>query len=494
LVVVGIAVGLFPGCGLDDREAKEHVRPGCEDADACRELCGIVANECGVEVDCGSCIDAETLAAMMDIVDSLLSTLGDQGYMTDLLDIDEAALREEAVTTLRNTPDNDLGLLTSLSQALQTYRNGHSSVGLTTSYCRDAGGADVSMTAYGVCAKPYKDHFVVTHQPGTRNPLGLSPGDRVVALNGRHGDAMVDAIMSGALCTNGAGNDDVRHEHAAESLFSTIRVGDELTVIDALGTERSVVVQTDGSGYVECRFPAGSINQPLIDVETRADGVAVMRLRRFFLFSDEPGYIEVTTEEELWEYVDNMIEKIRTEFAAVEPLATGIIWDVRGNIGGASPVGFEIAAGMPGAASTPLARCTTRIPGTNPAEYWQMGPDYDLTPSSTFATSKRTAVLTDGLTISAGDYFALAVRLGTEAAIFGRPTAGAFGGGGAWTHLDSEQKYFVAYDPYRCNDLTGEALEMRSTQPDTWVEYEPEDLAAGIDTVLETAAQWVAGP
>ena len=92
--------------------------------------------------------------------------------------------------------------------------------------------------------------------------------------------------------------------------------------------------------------------------------------------------------------------------------------------------------------------------------------------------------------MSAGDYFVLAVHEATDARIFGRPAAGAYGGGGSWLYLDAAQQYYLSYDPYRCNDPDGVPLEMRSIQPDNWVEYEPADLAQGIDTVLEAAASW----
>ena len=46
----------------------------------------------------------------------------------------------------------------------------------------------------------------------------------------------------------------------------------------------------------------------------------------------------------------------------------------------------------------------------------------------------------------------------------------------------------------RCSDTNGAPLEDRSVQPDLIVEYEPADLAAGIDTVLEAVATALLAP
>ena len=100
--------------------------------------------------------------------------------------------------------------------------------------------------------------------------------------------------------------------------------------------------------------------------ELRDDGVAVIRLRRFSLFEGEEGYIDVQTQAEAQQYLQNMSDQLHAVFAEVEPEAEAIVWDVRGNIGGFSAVGFEIVAGMPGATPTPLARCGTRIAGLRP--------------------------------------------------------------------------------------------------------------------------------
>ncbi len=492
-----------PGTDVDggvDADGGEMAPDGGVEPDGCHEgcesmcpaeACGDWENSCGDVIDCGSCLDDATLAALTATVDEAIALYESRSYMHDILDLDIPAIREDALAALEREDEADPALIAGLFSVVRSFKNGHAGIYGATASCFDLGAADLGYTAYGVCAKPYEDDFVVTHQPGLTNPLGLSRGDRIVGLNGDTGADMQEAILSRPLCANGAGNHDVDHEHAAEALFGVLRRGDELLVEDLEGNVRTVVATAPNASVAPCRFPAGPTQAPLVSGELRDDGVAVIRLTRFTLFPGEPGYVSVQTEADAWVLIENMIDQVVEVFDDLEPTAQGIVWDARGNIGGASPVAFEIAAGMPGATETPIARCTTRIAGSDPVDYDVFGPDYDLFPSTTLQTNKPTAVLIDGLSISAGDYFARAVSLATAAPIFGRPSAGAYGGGGQGAYVGAGDRFYMGVDPFRCNDTDGVALETRSVQPDVWVDYEPADLAVGLDTVEEAAAAWV---
>jgi len=184
-----------------------------------------------------------------------------------------------------------------------------------------------------------------------------------------------------------------------------------------------------------------------------------------------------------------MIDQAAAAIAPHIEEAVGVIWDARGNIGGASPVGFAIVGGMLSATPTPIARCTTRIEGTDPAEYYVGGPDYDLVVDERVHVDVPAALLIDGFSISAADYFARAAALAApEVRIFGRASAGAYGGGGAGATLLAVPRLQVSYDPYRCNDLQGTPLETHPTVPDELLDFAPSDLAAGVDTMVESAA------
>jgi hypothetical protein len=472
-------------------DAGEGDGGGCLDVEACAGTCGPVRDACGETVACGPCVDEEDLDVLLAPVRALIEVFETYSYMSDIVTIDLNAIIDEATTLLFDSPDTDVALLTAMARGMRAFRNGHSGFYLASQSCFAAGGAFQGWSRYGVCASPKGDDFVVTHQPGASNPLGLEPGDRVLALNGISGEPLIEHILDAPLCGNGAGNFDVMHDHAASSLFAILKPGDVLEVRRQTGALQEIVVGEPTAGAANCRYPAGPTTTPMISATLRDDGVAVMRLTRFTLFEGEPGYLPVVTEADANQLIANMTAQIHDVFLSVAGDAIGMIWDVRGNIGGASRVGFAIASGMPGATATPLARCTTRIPGSIPVAYNAFGPDYDIAPDAEFAFAGPVAILTDGQSISAADYFALAAKESTSARLFGRKTAGAYGGGGAGLIVDEERGYYVAYDPYRCNDLAGDALETRSVEPHVLVDYEPDDLAIGVDTVEEAAAAWI---
>lgn len=464
--------------------------PACVDDDACDAACGAaVVDACGVPVACPCRTDEET-DALLGAADEALALLLDSSYMQDVIDLDPIALLNLARFRVQHTDGPPaLAELAGARAVVQGFRNGHSGLFRTDVACRDLGAADLGETSYGVCAAPADDGFVITHQPGAANPLGLAVGERVVGWNGHRGASLVDAILAEPICGNVPGHDDGRLDHAAAALFSVVRAGDVLDVEGVDGAARVVEVGATEVPWTQCRFPAGPNALPWIEASLRDDGILVVALRRFYLLAGEEGYVDVQTVADAEELIDNMIAQAAAVVADAADGARAVIWDARGNLGGASPVGFAIVAGMQGAVPTPIARCTTRIEGTDPVAYQALGPDYDIVPDDRVRVDLPAALLIDGMAISAADYFARATALAAPAVrIFGRPSAGAYGGGGLGTTLASAPNIYVAYDPYRCNDVDGTPLETIPTVPDERVNLDPADLAAGVDTVLERAA------
>jgi C-terminal processing protease CtpA/Prc len=152
---------------------------------------------------------------------------------------------------------------------------------------------------------------------------------------------------------------------------------------------------------------------------------------------------------------------------------------------------------MPGARSVEVSRGYFRIANSNPPE-WEAQPhpfqSYSMTVDDGLSTNHRdhpVAVLVDGKTVSAADYFAYAAAEFTDALIVGpEGTAGAFGFGGQPFSTVSGPVIPLQHrvDPLRVETPEGEFLERRSVMPDMVVPYDPSDVAQGVDTVLEAAA------
>jgi len=376
---------------------------------------------------------------------------------------------------------SDADLVSALRHAEHAMRIGHLSFWERDQYtCSGlAGAGDSTESTLGACAVPRGQDFLVTATlPG--NALGLHPGDLIEAVDGRTGAAMYDLVLDQPACGAGTASDQARREEAARSLFSALPAGTPLSVRALDGTETTVSVPAQQNDRLWCGDPLGRNTNFVARAHRRSDGVAVIDLPSF---APPDGFTDENWEAEMAVFQ----REIQDVFTTVSD-APALIWDVRSNLGGASPVAFAIAAGMPGARPMPIARCSTRIAGTDPPAYRHAGPDYDLVPGSEFDYAGRVAILIDGRTLSAGDYFALAVKTATDALVVGTPSSGAFGGIGNVVDIATDPNLVVGYDPYRCDDVSGQPLETHGTEPDLRVEYDPTDIAAGVDTVLEAAA------
>jgi len=222
------------------------------------------------------------------------------------------------------------------------------------------------------------------------------------------------------------------------------------------------------------------------------DGVAVIRLPSFLPNSVAPPPPDIESEDDprILAYLEAVEAVYLDAFDRVKD-APAIIWDARANQGGVSPAALSIVNGMPGARAMELSYCEARIPGSDPVELHDGRTGaYSVEPGGPFAYDGKVAVLVDGSAVSAGDYFALAVKRATDVPLVGTPTAGGYGTPGP-THRFG-QDWSITTDLLRCADADGNPLEGNGVAPDVVVEYDPADLARGVDTVLERAVSLVA--
>ena len=98
----------------------------------------------------------------------------------------------------------------------------------------------------------------------------------------------------------------------------------------------------------------------------------------------------------------------------------------------------------------------------------------------------RTAL---GYTTSAADFFAWGAKEFSDAIVVGTPgTANyGYGGGGVVVVEGSVAELAFRNDPMQSRMMDGTPLEGVQVVPDILVEYDPADLAGGVDTVLEEA-------
>ncbi len=346
------------------------------------------------------------------------------------------------------------------------------------SQCGAEGLPMASSSLVDACPQPFGDHVVIS-MAATGNPLELERGDEIMAVDGKSGAAMLDAAFAQPMCAGGSPSLAHRRALSATSLLSAVRVGSVVSIRHANGATESKTLARLTPPRA-CHDPLGRDVRYAAQASLRTDGAAVIHIPSFFPPDNDAADVAGSLE--------RFRTAIRVEFQKVQQ-APWLVIDVRGNRGGYPDVSMAIAAGLPGA--RPLAkaiRCQSRVPFT---QQYGGAIDYDFAPSNEFEYRGKVAILSDGLSFSATDYFLRVVRLATSAIVVGRPSAGAYGGSESAVALGvaNGPGAVLFPDPWRCTDAAGQIIEGQNVRPDLEEDLLPTDLAQGVDTDVETAVR-----
>jgi C-terminal processing protease CtpA/Prc len=426
-------------------------------------------------------LQQQQIQSLQAYLDEVVAT---SGWVNDI-SIKIGDIKAEVKDAILKGDESDATYFSAARTALLAIPVGHNMLWSTT-HCGTEEMPWQSTSRLGVCAQPYGDHFIVTFAQAN-NPLGINAGDQVHSVDGISGKKMVDSILRAPVCGSASASDANAHAVAATSLFGVLKKGAMLQIETPSGAQKEVSVKSF-TGLIDCRDPFSRNTAFVAKAYLRADGVGVIRLPRFTPLTGFKG----NTRAQLLVELEALKQQIANEFALIKN-APGVVWDLRGNIGGATPVTLAIVGGMPTATPTSIAHCDVRIPFSNPPQFYGSAAalDYEVQVDSLFAYPGKVAIITDALTISAGDYFALATSLATNTPIVGAPTAGSFGGSGREIAISTSPSLMGTSDPNRCVDTDSVGLEGRSVHPTHPTQYAPKDLANGIDTLLEAAAMLV---
>ncbi|HEY1099446.1 MAG TPA: S41 family peptidase, partial [Myxococcota bacterium] len=321
-------------------------------------------------------------------------------------------------------------------------------------------------------------------------------------------ETMLDAVDREPLCRASIPNPIARRDVAASTLFNVIDVGDVLTVVDVDGGTREVVAPARSEQPRSCSDPLTRASRVHVrDVYQRDDGVVVVVLPTLGSHSEHPFPPNMDTAAYA-AWIAEGVQAIGDEVAAFDDDVTGLIYDLRGNVGGSAEFGMALLAQLTDVEGS-IGNCFARAVGSDPVRYDDDveypfpyaaldGASMPAPPITRLPAGTKQAVLTDGLTYSAGDWMAYhAHQLGID--VVGTPAAGAFG----YTVGDS----FVIDPIVAANDehldiinfISGahcvygaDATSMEGNSVvDVEVTFDAADLAAGIDTQLEAAVDVV---
>ncbi|MBX3229188.1 MAG: hypothetical protein KIT84_18800 [Labilithrix sp.] len=393
--------------------------------------------------------------------------------------VDRTALYARLEQELFAAPEAPAAFIGALRKATLAYPSGHLGFWTNDNACWSGGDvALASTTKLAACTQPYGDHAVVSVAgPGSI----LKAGDEVLAVDGRRGEEMLTASLEQPMCTSASASPSNRRYTAATSLFALAKPGMQIEVKHVDGTIETKTV-TAVTQPLECRDAFGRDTRFVAKSWMQGD-VGVVRVPSF------------NTPQRDGETMEQAQERMHAELvAAFEQVkhARAIVWDLRNNGGGTTPFGLEIVAGFPGArAGAAAGTYRGRHAGTN---VFRDPYTYRLPARGVFAYDGKVAMLIDGLTISAADYTARAAKLASDAVLLGAPAAGAYGGGGETVTVGQFPSVVVRTDPWLGVEDDGSVLEGKGTEPTIAVELEPEDLARGVDTVMERALEVLRAP
>ncbi|MCA9534189.1 MAG: S41 family peptidase [Myxococcales bacterium] len=169
--------------------------------------------------------------------------------------------------------------------------------------------------------------------------------------------------------------------------------------------------------------------------------------------------------------------------------APGLVVDIRDNPGGFDPLAQYVAGRF-----TDTRRAYMTVRKRNGAELDEFGPTrtWYVEPTGARRFTGPIALLTTYATQSAGETFALAMRVNPQVVQVGSTTGGAFSDA-ILRETWNGWAYTISVGDYRAPD--GTSFEGVGLAPDVWVENTYDEVRAGRDAVLEAATEWLlAGP
>ncbi|NOZ87026.1 MAG: hypothetical protein GXP49_12330 [Deltaproteobacteria bacterium] len=181
---------------------------------------------------------------------------------------------------------------------------------------------------------------------------------------------------------------------------------------------------------------------------------------------------------------DDELELAMREVASMYDKASGYLVDVRNNAGG-------------GPHQETLTSFFIEKPVFNPhVDLRVVGEDRfepcdecveEIMPDDQINLNAPVAVLVNGLTASAGDFFAYEIAQASKSRLFGSPTCGAFGN----MSMHYGDGYVASITWTRVTDRKGNLLQGHSVSPDKEIKVDLTDIEQYRDTVFEEAIKWL---
>lgn len=342
------------------------------------------------------------------------------------------------------------------------------------------------ITDFGACLTPLDDGTALVYSAPADHPLGLVPGDVVLGYGGRPWRELWPELLDEGLPVTGFwGSTEAGYEHAwlmavgaNWHLFDSIDVRRHATgAIEHMPTAPLVGWRHDR--WCTEQLPVAGIGLPDVGHGELVSWGLVDGTRI--------GYVAVwgwawDAEQEFRDAVGGLMSGLDTD---------GLVIDFRFNMGGdmhLSDAGLALLFDRPVPTIDWVTRC---VPddhlGLCAEDIW---PSYVIPGDPDTGYHRPIAVLVGPGAVSAGDQVALRMTFHPKTRLFGRPTNGAFNAAALVWDDEEWQATLAVADAFLLSD-PGDSLTHEPLPVDHPVWLEPDDVAAGIDTVLAAALRWI---
>ncbi len=348
----------------------------------------------------------------------------------------------------------------------------------------------------GACVTALADDNLLVYRVHPDNPAALEPGDIIIGYNGKPWRELLTEIDRWKIpvCGRAAGaaraEDHIRMNSAMNNahLFKTLEIlrlasgKVESISTDGLLSDSSTVLCTEQMAIDGIGFPCNDWDTCL-GVGYYGEDNASWGI----LPGTNIGYIY------LYSWLPNLERAFAT--AVTELFDTdGLIIDQRFNFGGQSSNSYEALSLLLRDSVEDVMNCVRRDETVSDITALEIHPGKwrDLVADPETFYDRPIAVLQGPHAISAGDMVPYYLRYHPRTKHFGMLTNGTFGGSHTYWNPDPIiEDLSVGMSTVICVDSNEEPLQGADIAPDVEVWLEQDDVAAGIDTVVETALAWI---
>ncbi len=349
----------------------------------------------------------------------------------------------------------------------------------------------------GACVTALADDTLLVYRVNPDNPAGLAPGDVVVGYDGTPWRDLLDKIDEWKLpiCGRPASADLAEDHIRMNSVMNNAHLFDEMN-IRRLGVDTVDSVATDTllaySSTTLCteQIEMESVGFPCTDWDVCLDVGYHGNYNASWgiLPGTNIGYI----------YLFSWLPNVGPDFttAVSEFMNTdGLIIDQRFNFGGKSSGSDKAIAMLFEEDVNDVMNCARRDDESEDITALDINPgrwrDLEADPETFY--DRPIAVLQGPHAISAGDMVPHYLGFHPRARRFGLMTNGTFGGShGYWVPDPIISDLTIGMSTVICVGGDGEYLQGASLNPEQEVWLTQDDVAAGVDTVVEAALDWIA--